>query len=127
MSKETLDVTESPKNQFNNFLLKLLSYAAYYIYIRCDDAKGLNVLDGIIDTLSEISQEKLSDLHKQIFGGAYGQDQKISARDCYAKVSAFLSKTYLTECHVSVIPTSILKETKAAPEAPDTERVSAKL
>ena len=111
MSNQTLDVSESPKNQFNSFLLNLLRYAAFYIYIRCDDAKGLNVLDGIIDTLSLASQEKLIDIHDKIFEGAYGKPA--DAREYYAKVSAFLAKTYLTEKDVPAFVIETRLETRA--------------
>lgn len=126
MSSESVDFTQEPKKVFLSFLIKQLSLAHYFIYVTVDEARGLNVLDGLIDSLNEASKQALKDEHDQAREGSYSH-KRVNTRELYAKVATYLSKTYLEECNFSTIPTSSLKCDKEAPSEKIPERLSAKI
>lgn len=126
MSSETLDFSQEPKKIFLAFLIKQMSLANFYIYDCCDEARGLNVLDGIIDSLNEDHQKALVKQHDLIVRGAYGK-QRVEVRRLYSEVYRYLAKTYLEECNFGTVPTSTLKIEHDAPNEKIPIRVKAGL
>jgi len=122
MSSESIDFSQEPKKVFLSYLIKQLSLAEFYIFVSIDDARGLNVLDGIIDSLNEASQTALKEIHDEINRGSFGK-KRTNARDMYAKVSAYLAKTYLEECQFGIVPTSTIKGAEKA----STEKIPRRL
>lgn len=109
-----MDFTQEPKKAFLGFLIDRMKVANYFLYVNINDAKGLDVLDGLIDSLNETSQKALEKEHEEIVVGAYGR-KRVDARALYSKVYKYLASTYLEECNFSVVPTSTLKAENDAP------------
>lgn len=128
MSASTIDFSQEPKKVFLSFLIKQMSEAQFYIFVaNGQKPKGLEILDGVISSLNETSQNSLKDDHDLIRRGSMTGGPKIDAREMYQKISKFLAKTYLEECQFGIIPTSTLKPEEDAPTEKIKTRVKAKI
>lgn len=125
MSAE-IDFSQDAEKIFKAFLLKGLSLANFYIYVSNDEARGLNVLDGLIDSTNAEFKKALEKEHKDIVHGAYGK-RRVDVRALYSSVADALFKTYLSEINTATIPTSVLKKDRDAPAEAIPERLSANL
>lgn len=123
-NQNSQDFAQELDKAYKLYLIKRIDIANYYIYTVGDEATGLNVLDGIIDSTDESFQKALKPIHDQIKGAIY-KHAPHNARDIFAKLTTFLLKTYLTDVGFATIPTAALQCTSEAPSEKIPSRLKA--
>lgn len=129
MSQETLDFTQEPKKVFLGFLIDRMKVANYFIFIAGQDARGWDILDGVIKSLNEDCQKHLTKQTEALEGAMYNRQSCTSqrTRKIYAEIYMFLTKTYFEECNFTTVPTAALKGPTDAPTKKIERRASATL
>lgn len=118
MSSATTDFSQEPKKIFLAFLIDRLKVANYFIFILGQDARGWDIMDGIIKSLNKDAQTALSGLAEEITNAIHAHKccHSYRTREIYAEINRYLNATYFEEGSFgTIVPTSALEGATPTP------------
>lgn len=130
MSSSSNSYTEEPKKIYLAFLLDRFKVANFFLFIQAMDARGWDIMIGIIYSLSEDSQKALTNITKELSDAIMkkGKLTTTRTREIYGELFVYCNKVYFAECNFgATIPTSALKKVVDAPPEVTATRLKAGL
>lgn len=118
MSTATTDFNQEPKKIFLAFLIDRLKVANYFIFIEGQDARGWDIMDGIIRSLNEAAQKALATQAEEIKRAIHSHKSccSLRTREIYGEIATYLNSTYFEEGSFgSIVPTSALEGATPTP------------